>query len=101
MCLSSASCEAERRIAAICRGSEAAEVQQELVAALPNPEHAYKLWLFWVQWRATGREAMSRDTELSPWAVADRLRQLREAGIPVLSWSVERDLIARGRFYSE
>ena len=101
MCLSSASCGAERRIAAICRSAEAAEVQQQLVAALPNPEHADKLWLFWVQWRAVGREAMSRDTELSPWVIADRLRQLREAGIPILSWSVERDLIARGRFYLE
>ncbi len=86
---------------AICRGSEAAEVQQQLVAALPDPQHAYKLWLFWVQWRAVGREALSHVTELSPWAVADRLRQLREAGVPVLSWSVERDLIARGRFCSE
>ncbi len=95
------SCEAERRVAAICRGSEAESVQQQLMTALPDPAQANELWLFWVQWRALGREAMSRDTELSPWAVADRLRRLREAGIPVLSWSVERDLIARGRFYSE
>ncbi len=95
------SCDAERRVAAICRGSEAASVQQQLITALSDPQQAYKLWLFWAQWRAFGREAMSRETELSPWAVADRLRRLREAGIPVLSWSVERDLIARGRFYSE
>ncbi len=94
-------CEGERRIAAICRGPEAESVQQQLVAALDDPQHAYKLWLFWAQWRALGREALGRETEISPWTVADRLRQLREAGVPVLSWSVERDLIARGRFYSE
>lgn len=93
--------DAERRVASICRGPEAESVQQQLVAVLGNPQHAYKLWLFWAQWRALGREALSRETELSPWTVTDRLRQLREAGIPVLSWSVERDLIARGRFYSE
>ena len=99
--MSISSYDGERRVAAICRGSEAGSVQQQLVAALGDPRHAYKLWLFWAQWRALGREALSRATELSPWAVSDRLRQLREAGVPVLSWSVERDLIARGRFYSE
>ena len=90
-----------RRIAAVCRGTEAAEVQQQLIANQPDPSVAYSLWLFWAQWRALGRDAISRETELSPWAVADRLRRLREAGVPVLSWSVERDLIARGRFYAE
>ena len=99
--MSTSSYDAERRVASVCRGSEAEAVQQQLVAALGDPQHAYKLWLFWAQWRALGREALSRETELSPWAVSDRLRQLREAGVPVLSWSVERDLIARGRFYSE
>ncbi len=97
----STSYNAERRVAAVCRGPEAESVQQQLVAALGDPQHAYRLWLFWAQWRALGREALSRETELSPWAVSDRLRQLREAGVPVLSWSTERDLIARGRFYSE
>ena len=99
--MSTSSCNTERRVAAICRGSEAESVQQQLVASLSDPQHAYKLWLFWAQWRALGRDALSRETELSPWAVSDRLRQLREAGVAVLSWSVERDLIARGRFYSE
>ena len=97
----SASCEAERRVAAVCRSAEAAEVHRQLDAAFPHSAEAHNLWLFWVQWRAVGRDAMSRETELSPWAVADRLRRLREAGVPVLSWSVERDLIARGRFFSE
>ncbi len=99
--MSTSSYDTERRVASICRGSEAESVQQQLIAALSDPQHAYKLWLFWAQWRALGREALSRETELSPWTVSDRLRQLREAGVPVLSWSVERDLIARGRFYSE
>jgi hypothetical protein len=94
-------CEAERRVAAVCRSAEAESVQQQLINRIEDPAQAYQLWLFWAQWRATGREAMSHHTELSPWAVADRLRRLREAGVPVLSWSVERDLIARGRFYSE
>ncbi len=99
--MSTSSYDAERRVASICRGPEAESVQQQLVAALSDPQHAYQLWLFWAQWRALGREALGRETELSPWAVTDRLRRLRELGIPVLSWSVERDLIARGRFYSE
>lgn len=93
--------DAERRIASICRGSEAESVQQQLVATLSDPQQAYKLWLFWAQWRAMGREALSRETEMSLWVVSNRLRQLREAGVPVLSWSAERDLIARGRFHSE
>ena len=94
-------CAAERRITAVCRGSEAADVQQQLYARIADPAEADALWLFWVEWRAIGREALSRETELSPWAVADRLRRLREAGVPVLSWSVETDLIARGRFHEE
>ncbi len=96
---SSADCAPERRITAICRGQEAADVQQQLYSHLPDRAEADALWLFWVEWRAVGREVLSRETELSPWEVADRLRRLREAGVPVLSWSVETDLIARGRFY--
>lgn len=96
-----ASCEAERRVAAICRGDEAAYIQKLLMATLPHSAEADVLWLTWVQWRALGREAMSRETGLSSWAISDRLRRLREAGVPVLSWSVETDLIARGRFYSD
>lgn len=92
---------AERRVAAVCRDLEAADVHQLLHSHLPDPAEADALWLFWVQWRALGRTALSRETELSPWEVADRLRRLREAGVPVLSWSVETDLIARGRFYRE
>ncbi len=94
-------CTAERRVAAVCRTPEAADVYQQLSSRLPDPVVADALWLFWVQWRALGRTELSRETELSPWEVADRLRRLREAGVPVLSWSVERDLIARGRFYRE
>lgn len=91
----------ERRITAICRGLEAADVQQQLHAYFCDRAEADALWLFWVEWRAVGRVALSRETELSPWEVADRLRHLREAGVPVLSWSVETDLIARGRFYRD
>ena len=94
-------CAAERRVSAICRSAEAADVHQHLHSRLPDPAEADALWLFWVQWRALGRAELSRETELSPWEVADRLRRLREAGVPVLSWSVETDLIARGRFYQE
>lgn len=90
---------AERRMTAICRSPEAADVQQHLLSAVPDPAEADALFLFWVEWRAIGRKALSRETELSPWAVADRLRRLREVGVPVLSWLVEMDLIARGRFY--
>ena len=68
---------------------------------MAHPAQAHVLWLTWVQWRALGREAMSRETELSPWDIADRLRQLREAGILILSWSEETDLIARGRFHTD
>ena len=92
---------AERRVAAICRDLEAADVQQHLHSHLPDRAEADALWLFWAQWRALGRAELSRLTELSPWEVTDRLRRLREAGIPVLSWGVETDLIARGRFYQE
>ena len=94
-------CAAERRVSAICRSAEAADVHRQLVSSLPDPAEADALWLFWVQWRAWGRAELSRETELSPWEVADRLRRLREAGVPVLSWSAETDLIARGRFYQE
>jgi hypothetical protein len=94
-------CAAERRISAVCRTPEAADVYQQLSNRLLDSVETDALWLFWVQWRALGRAELSRETELSPWEVADRLRRLREAGIPVLSWSVETDLIARGRFYRE
>lgn len=92
---------AERRVSAICRSAEAADIHRHLHSRLSDPAEADALWLFWVQWRALGRTALSRETELSPWGVADRLRRLREAGVPALSWSVETDLIARGRFYQE
>lgn len=94
-------CAAERRVSAICRSAEAADVHRQLSSSLPDSAEADALWLFWVQWRALGRAELSRETELSPWEVADRLRRLREAGVSVLSWSVETDLIARGRFYGE
>lgn len=92
-------CTPESRITAICRGLEAADVQRQLSAYFSDRAEADALWLFWAEWRAVGRVALSRETELSPWEIADRLRRLREAGVPVLSWSVETDLIARGRFY--
>ncbi|MGI4787300.1 MAG: hypothetical protein ACRYFS_00475 [Janthinobacterium lividum] len=95
----SAACTSARRVAAVCRGSEASRIQQHLISILPDSAQVDVLWLTWVQWRALGREAMSRDTELSPWVIADRLRQLREAGIAILSWSEETDLLARGRFH--
>jgi hypothetical protein len=94
-------CENARRVTAVCRSREAESVQQQLIACLPHPTQADVLWLTWVQWRALGREAMSLETELSPWAIADRLRRLREAGIPILSWSEETDAIARGRFHTD
>lgn len=97
----SPACAAERRVSAICRSAEAADVHQYLHAHLSDPAQADALWLFWTQWRALGRTELSRATELSPWEVADRLRRLREAGVPVLSWGVETDLIARGRFFTD
>ena len=99
MSASLAPCQAARRVSAVCRGAEATRVQQQLAARLPDPAQAELLWLTWVQWRALGREVLSRDTELSPWMVADRLQRLREAGVSVLSWSEETDLLARGRFH--
>ena len=84
-------CEAARRVAAACRLPEAALVRECVPSDL--------LWLTWVQWRALGREAMSRETGLSLWTITERLRWLRQAGAPVLSWAEERDLLARGRFF--
>ena len=92
-------CEAARRVAAVCRRPEAETVQAQVAAAVPHPTQADVLWLTWVQWRALGRDLMVRETGLSLWTLTERLRQLREAGAPVLSSSEERDLIARGRFH--
>ena len=83
--------EAARRVAAVCRLPEAALVRERVSSDL--------LWLTWVQWRALGREAMTQETGLSLWTITERLRQLREAGAPVLSWAEERDLLSRGRFF--
>ena len=69
-----------------------------LHAQTADPERADLLWLTWVQWRAMGREAMVRETGLSLWTVTCRLRQLREAGIAIPSWTRETDLLARGQF---
>ena len=84
--------EAARRVAAVCRLPEAAFVRERVPSDV--------LWLTWVQWRALGREAMSGETGLSLWTITERLRQLREAGAPVLSWAEERDLLSRGRFFA-
>jgi len=94
-------CEAARRVAAVCRRPEAETVRVQVAAAIPHPMRADVLWLTWVQWRALGRDLMVRETGLSLWILTDRLRQLREAGAPVLSSSEERDLMARGRFHSD
>jgi hypothetical protein len=94
-------CEAARRVAAVCRLPEAEIVQECLQDAETHPAYIDLLWLTWVQWRALGREAMMRETGLSPWTITQRLRQLREAGAPVLSWTEEREMLARGRFAGE
>ncbi len=94
-------CEAARRVTAVCRRPEAEAVRAQVAAAVPHPSRADVLWLTWVQWRALGRELMIRETGLSLWTLTDRLRQLREAGAPVLSSAEERELIARGRFHGE
>jgi len=94
-------CEAARRVAAVCRRPEAETVRAQVTAAVPHPPLADVLWLTWVQWRALGRDLMVRETGLSLWTLTERLRQLRDAGAPVLSSSEERDLIARGRFHGE
>lgn len=92
-------CESARRVAAVCRLPEADHVQKQVQAAVSHPSRADVLWLTWVQWRALGREAMMRETGLSLWTITTRLRQLREAGAPVLTWAEETDLMARGRFH--
>jgi hypothetical protein len=94
-------CEAARRVAAVCRLPEAETVQECLQGADAHPRYIDLLWLTWVQWRALGREAMMHETGLSPWTITQRLRELREAGAPVLSWTEERELLARGRFADE
>lgn len=96
-----AECESARRVAAVCRRPDAEAVRVRVAAAFPHPTSADVLWLTWIQWRALGRDLMVRETGLSLWTLTDRLRQLREAGAPVLSSSEERDLIARGRFHGE
>ena len=92
-------CEAARRVAAACRLPEAGTVLERVSAALPASPGADVLWLTWVQWRALGRQAMTQETGLSLWTINDRLRRLRQAGAPVLSWAEEQDLMARGRFH--
>ena len=92
-------CEAARRVAAVCRLPEAAQVRECVEAAVTRSSRADVLWLTWVQWRAWGREAMIRETELSLWTITSRLSQLRQAGVPVLSWSEETDRLARGQFH--
>ena len=94
-------CEAARRVAAVCRLPEPAAVQAQVAAAVPHAPQADLLWLTWVQWRALGRERMTQETGLSLWTLTDRLRQLREAGVPVLSSTEERDRLARGRFHGD
>lgn len=92
-------CTGAVRIAAVCRQPEAEAVRATLSATIPHPPQAELLWLTWVQWRALGREAMPEETGLSAWTVSARLRELREAGAPVLSSAEERELMARGRFH--
>ncbi len=94
-------CAGAKRVAAVCRHPEAEVVRAKLSASIPHPPQADLLWLTWVQWRALGREAMPEETGLSAWTVSARLRQLREAGAPVLSSAEEREMIARGRFHAE
>lgn len=94
-------CAGAVRVAAVCRRPEAEAVRAALSAHISHPSHADLLWLTWVQWRALGRAAMPEETGLSAWTVTSRLRQLREAGAPVLSSSQERDLMARGRFHGD
>ena len=96
-----AECESARRVAAVCRCPDSEAVRIRVAAAFPHPTNADVLWLTWIQWRALGRDLMVRETGLSLWTLTDRLRQLREAGAPVLSSSEERDLIARGRFHGD
>lgn len=92
-------CEAARRVTAVCRRPEAEDVRTRVHAAVSQPTRADVLWLTWVQWRALGREAAVRETGLSLWTLTSRLRQLREAGAPVLTFTEEADLLARGRFH--
>ena len=89
-------CAGAVRVAAVCRHPEAEAVHAKLAATIPHPPQADLLWLTWVQWRALGREAMPEETGLSAWTVSARLRELREAGAPVLTSAEERDLMARG-----
>lgn len=88
-----------RRVAAVCAAPEAAHVEEAL-AARPEEPAADLLWLTWVQWRAMGREAMVRETGLSLWTLNVRLRRLRAAGVPIPSWTEERELLARGLFHA-
>ncbi|MBV9852560.1 MAG: hypothetical protein JO250_23085 [Armatimonadetes bacterium] len=94
-------CCSVRRVATVCSTTEAAQVQATLHQRISDPGRADLLWLTWVQWRAMGREEMVRETELSLWTVTCRLRQLRQAGVPIPSWTRELDLLARGQFETE
>lgn len=87
-----------RRVTAVCMTAEAGRVKAILYGAVAEHSRADILWLTWLQWRAMGRAAMVRETDLSLWTVTCRLRQLREAGVPILSWARERDLLSRGQF---
>ena len=91
--------DAARRIASVCSTNEAERVKSALHERIADADRAELLWLTWVQWRAMGREAMVRETGLSLWTVTCRLRQLREAGVPIPSWTRELDLLARGQFH--
>lgn len=92
-------CESARRVAAVCRLPEAEAVRRRVSEAVPDAPQADVLWLTWLQWRALGREALSRESGLSPFIITDRLRRLRVLGAPMLSSAEERDRLARGRFH--
>ena len=92
-------CGTARRVAAVCSTPEAERAKSTLHTHLADAARADLLWLTWVQWRAMGREAMVRETGLSLWTVTCRLRQLREAGVAIPTWTREMDLLARGQFH--
>jgi hypothetical protein len=89
-----------RCVAAVCAAPEAAHAERAIRGSVDGTHCADLLWLTWVQWRAMGREATVRHTGLSLWTLNDRLRRIREAGVPVCSTTEERDLLGRGRFHA-